>query len=154
MDEFSHAESIVIAASPEVVYDLVSDVTRTGEWSPIVQACWWDEGSSAQVGHGFTGRNVLPERTWETHCEVVAAEPGAAFGWVVGDALVWWMYTMNAVAGGTELTEAWRFLPGGIALMHERYPDSAQAEIAARIERAHHGISATLAAMKRIAETT
>ncbi|MGQ0624131.1 MAG: SRPBCC family protein [Sporichthyaceae bacterium] len=150
MSAFTHTESIVIAASPEAVYDLVSDITRTGEWSPVVEACWWDEGATGTVGDGFTGRNVLPERTWETHCEVIAAEPGTAFGWLVGDSLVWWMYTMREVDGGTELTEAWEFLPNGQAYMVERFGDNADAEIAARIERAHLGISATLATMKRI----
>ena len=56
------------------MYSAVSDVTRTGEWSPVCQECWWDEGDGPVVGAHFTGRNVLPERTWETRSEVVAAE--------------------------------------------------------------------------------
>ena len=31
----THRESILVTATPEAVYDLVSDVTRTGEWSPV-----------------------------------------------------------------------------------------------------------------------
>ena len=53
---------------------MVSDVTRMGEWSPVCKACWWDDGDSPRVGAWFTGRNELPERTWETRSEVVAAE--------------------------------------------------------------------------------
>lgn len=153
MSDLTHAESIVIAASPAAVYELVSDVTRTGEWSPVCQACWWDEGAAGAVGDSFTGRNVLPERTWETRCEVVAAEHGRRFGWLVGDSLVWWMYSMEPTGSGTRLTEAWEFLPNGLALMQERYGAAdAPAEVAARVERAHTGISATLATMKRILE--
>ena len=66
MSTHTHSESIVIARSPEDLYDLVSDVPRMGEWSPICKACWWDEGASAAVGSWFTGRNETPERTWET----------------------------------------------------------------------------------------
>lgn len=98
MNDLTHSESILIEASPEAVYDLVSDVARTGEWSPVCNECWWDEGATGAVGDVFTGRNVLPDRTWETRCRGTAAERG-------------------------------------------------------RIERAHTGISATLAAMKRIAES-
>ncbi len=153
MSELTHSESIVIDASPEAVYDLVSDVTRTGEWSPVCKECWWDEGATGAVGDGFTGRNVLPERTWETHCVVIAAERGREFGWIVGDNLVRWVYSMAPEGAGTRLTEAWEFLPDGITFISGRYPDNAEAEIKARIDRAHSGISATLAAMKRIAET-
>lgn len=56
---------------------MVSDVTRMGEWSPVCRACWWDEGAGPRVGAWFTGRNELPERTWETRSVMVAAEPGA-----------------------------------------------------------------------------
>ena len=55
---------------------MVSDVTRIGEWSPVCKACWWDEGSAAHVGDWFTGRNVLPDRTWETRSEVIVAKRG------------------------------------------------------------------------------
>lgn len=153
MSDLTHSESIAIAASPEAVYDLVSDVTRTGEWSPVCRECWWDEGSAGAVGDVFTGRNVLPDRTWETRCTVIAAERGREFGWLVGDSLVRWVYSMEKVPGGTRLTEAWAFLPNGIALFHDRYGQDADAQIAARTDLAHRGISETLAAMKRIAES-
>jgi len=35
----THQQSIIIEATPETLYDLVSDITRTGEWSPIRTAC-------------------------------------------------------------------------------------------------------------------
>ena len=38
-----HQESIRVEASAEAVYDLVSDITRTGEWSPVCVSCWWDD---------------------------------------------------------------------------------------------------------------
>ncbi|MGZ6833860.1 MAG: SRPBCC family protein, partial [Mycobacteriaceae bacterium] len=40
MSNLSYSESIFVAHPPELVYDLVSDVTRTGEWSPVCKACW------------------------------------------------------------------------------------------------------------------
>ena len=65
MDTLRHSGSIVIKLSPEELYDMVADVTRVGEWSPVCTACWWDEGDGPQVGAKFTGRNERPERTWE-----------------------------------------------------------------------------------------
>ena len=42
------------------------DIARMGSWSPGCKECWWDEGAGPDVGSWFTGRNELPERTWET----------------------------------------------------------------------------------------
>jgi hypothetical protein len=152
MSTHTHSESIVVARSPEDLYDLVSDVPRMGEWSPICKACWWDEGASATVGSWFTGRNETPERTWETRSEVVVADRGREFAFIVGGSFVRWGYTFTPVDGGTELTESWEFLPGGLAMFQERYGEDAPARIVMRTEQAHQGIPITLAAMKRTAE--
>lgn len=148
------SESVVVAAPPEALYDLVADVTRTGEWSPICRGCWWDEGGSARVGAWFTGRNEVPGRTWETRSQVVAADRGREFAWVVGGSYVRWGYTFAAVQGGTELTESWEFLPEGIAMFQDKYGDDAPAQIEDRTRAAYRSIPATLARIKAIAETT
>lgn len=152
MASYERQEAIAIHASPEAVYDLISDVTRTGEWSPICKSCWWHDGDSAQVGAHFIGRNERDGHTWETVSEVVVAERGREFAWVVGEGYVRWSYTMAPLDKGTELTEFWEFLPAGIEMFHEKYGDKAPGLIEARIEDAHQGIPATLAAIKRIAE--
>ena len=149
----SHSESIVVTRSPESLYDMVSDVTRTGEWSPVCKACWWDEGDSARVGARFTGRNELPERTWETRCQVVVADRGREFAFVVGESFVRWGYTFTPVDGGTQVTESWEFLPAGIAMFESRHGADAQMQIADRTKAAHDGIPVTLAALKEAAES-
>ncbi|MBB3677539.1 SRPBCC family protein [Modestobacter versicolor] len=152
MGSRTHSDSIVVRVTPEELYDLVSDVPRTGEWSPVCRACWWDEGASGQVGDWFTGRNETPARTWETRSQVVAAERGREFAWQVGAGVVRWGYTLEPVPGGTRLTESWEFLPAGHDVFRERYGDQAEAQVADRTRAAREGIPATLAAIKRIAE--
>jgi len=88
MSSLRYSESIVVACPPEDLYDMVSDVTRMGEWSPVCKACWWDEGDGPRPGAWFTGRNELPERTWETRSQVVAADRGREFAFMVGGAWV------------------------------------------------------------------
>jgi hypothetical protein len=147
-----HNDSIVVGGSPEDVYDMVSDVTQMGRWSPICTSCWWDEGASARIGAQFTGRNELRDRTWETHCTVVAADRGREFAFVVGDEWTRWSYLFERVDGGTKITESWEFLPDGAAMFAARFGSNAQAEIANRAELARTGIFATLAAIKRASE--
>ena len=172
MPDLEFSDSVFIAQEPDQLYALVSDVTRTGEWSPVCRSCWWD-GDERSVGAWFTGRNQTPERTWETRSQVVVADPGREFAWEVNNGWVRWGFSLepeNGPAGGsdgptreaqgttggriqgTRLTESWRFLPRGIAGFHERYGPDADAEIAQRSEAAHTGIPQTLAAIKKIAE--
>jgi hypothetical protein len=153
MESLNHSESVVVRSSPEALYDLVSDVTRTGEWSPVCISCWWDEGQSAQVGSWFTGRNEVPGRTWESRSQVVVADRGREFAWLVGGKLVRWGYVFEPVDGGTRVTESWEFLPAGLELFAERYGADAQQQIDDRTRAAHEGIPATLAAIARIAES-
>ncbi|GAB2938256.1 SRPBCC family protein [Rhodococcus aerolatus] len=155
MDPAPKSGSVVVDTTPEQLYALVSDVTRTGEWSPICRECWWDEGAGPEVGAWFSGRNEVPGRTWETRSQVVAAEPGREFAWQVGGNLVRWAYTMAPAGDGrTELTEHWQFLPDGLAMFRQRYGDDAEREIENRTQAAHDGIPATLAAIKAVAEGT
>ncbi len=124
MTELKLSGSISVAVAPDVLYALVSDVTRMGDWSPVCRACWWDEGAGPEVGAWFTGRNEIPERT----------------------------YTFESEDGGTRLTESWEFLPSGIAGFRERFGAEAAAQIAIRRAAAEAGIPATLAAIKKTAE--
>jgi hypothetical protein len=152
--ELNYSESITIARSADELYDMISDVRRTGEWSPVCKACWWDEGDGPHEGAWFTGRNETPERTWETRSQVVAAQRGREFAFVVGGTWTRWGYTFTPVEEGTVLTESWEFLPGGFVRFAERYGGDAPAQIAERTEAAHRGIPITLAAIKRIAESS
>ena len=151
----SHQESTIVEASADFLYDLLSDITRTGEWSPVCTSCWWDdEAEAGRVGAWFTGRNELPHRTWETRSEVVAAERGREFAWVVGGSFVRWGFSFAAAENGTVLTESWEFLPGGIAMFKEKFGEEAPAQITDRTQQALDGIPKTLAAIKRIAEAS
>jgi hypothetical protein len=148
-----HSGSIVIARGPEDLYDMVADVTRMGEWSPVCQECWWEDGESLQVGAWFIGRNVTPEKTWKTRSQVVAADRGREFTFIVGGSYARWAYTFAPVEGGTEITESWEILPDLVTLFDERFGADAAAQIDERTESARTGIPATLAAIKRAAES-
>jgi len=151
-ESLTFADSIHIDADPAAVYAAVSDVTRTGEWSPVCKECWWDEGEGPRVGAFFTGRNVTPDREWETRSQVTIADEGRAFGWSVGPGRVNWTYSMEPSGDGTLLTESWEFTPEGQTFFVERFGDDADAQIAQRTAAAREGIPATLAAIKRVIE--
>ena len=52
----------VVAARPELVWDLVADITRVGGWSPeCVRAAWLGEPGRPRPGARFTGHNRFPD---------------------------------------------------------------------------------------------
>ncbi len=82
-------------ADPERVYRLVSDLTRSAEWSPECTGGAWIHGEPGQVGSVFRGENHRSEDVvawapvvrggWSTESEVVMAEPPRGFQWAMRD---------------------------------------------------------------------
>lgn len=108
-EPLSLSESVRVAAPPEKVWDLVSDVTRMGEWSPeTVRASWRPGSSGPAVGARFKGSNRRGLVRWTGPCEVTAAEPGREFAFVRVsriDGGTDWRFTMEPDGDGTLLTE-------------------------------------------------
>jgi uncharacterized protein YndB with AHSA1/START domain len=107
-------------APPGRVWDLVSDITRIGEFSPeTFEAQWLGGATGPRVGARFRGhvrRNGRGPVYW-TSCTVVACDPGREFAFAVhgpGDTVVnTWRYRLAQVADGTDVTESFG-LPGGL----------------------------------------
>ena len=104
-------------ASPDAVWALVSDITRTGEFSPeTFEAEWLDGATGPVVGARFRGhvnRNNKGVKYW-TVCEVKECVPGEVFSFGVmgGSAVVnTWTYALAVADGGTDVTESFRLAP-------------------------------------------
>jgi uncharacterized protein YndB with AHSA1/START domain len=110
--------TVSMAAPPEKVWDLVSDVTRIGSYSPeTFEAEWLDGVTGPAVGARFRGhvkRNGRGPTYWTT-CTVTASEPGRSFAFEVGspgNPLNTWGYQLaEAADGGTDVTESFRLSP-------------------------------------------
>lgn len=103
--------TIEIDAPPEQVYAIVSDVTRTGEWSPECYRCEWLEGwRGPEVGARFRGYNRYRWLKWSRLNEVIVADPGHEFtfrvltDWMNKDSSIW-RYQLKERDGRTVLTE-------------------------------------------------
>lgn len=108
--------SIEIAAPPEVVYGLITDITRMGEWSPECYRCiWLDDADAAVPGARFRGYNKLGSYRWQTTAVVSSAEDGRLFAFTTvhdktGRQETAWRYELQATLAGTMLTESYQFL--------------------------------------------
>jgi hypothetical protein len=92
-------ESLSVAAPADLVYDLVADLPRMGEWSPECERVTWRGGATrAARGARFIGHNKAGWVRWMTQGEVVIAEPGRhlAFEITVGLLkIARWEYTIT-----------------------------------------------------------
>ena len=99
-----------VDAPPEVVYGVVSDVTRMGEWSPETVKCEWIDGAAGPaVGARFKGSNKRGFLRWSTKPTVVVADPGREFAFEVGGDIRW-TYRFDADGTGTKVTESFTML--------------------------------------------
>lgn len=103
------AVSIVTNAPAGRLWELVSDVSRMGEWSPETTSCTWVGGATGPyVGAKFRGTNKRGWRRWTTSCRVVSSVPGERFVFDVtlaGMAVAEWGFTMSDEGDQTRLDE-------------------------------------------------
>src|ERR1700683_1666460 len=105
--------TVHMAASAERVWDLVSDVTRVGEFSPETFEAEWLGGASGPEGSGrFRGQCRRHGRgpEYSRGCPVVACDPGREFAFAVtgprGMTVNTWRYQLEPSAAGTDVTES------------------------------------------------
>jgi hypothetical protein len=68
--------SAVLAAPADVLWRLVSDVTRTPELSPEIRSCRWLDGATAPaVGARFEAVNAVNGKSWKNRPVVTDIEP-------------------------------------------------------------------------------
>jgi uncharacterized protein YndB with AHSA1/START domain len=143
--------TIDIAAPPEVVYDLIADVTRMGEWSPECYRCkWLDGASAAAAGARFRGYNRRGGVRWARTAVVDAAQRGREFAFTTvndrtGRRETHWQYTMEPTQAGTLLTESFQFLWCSLATRTVEM-------FMPRGRQVSRGIEETLRRIKRAAE--
>lgn len=113
MQSLDHDQvSLHIDASPEVVYGLISDVTRTPEFSPEIKRCTWLDGATGPApGARFVAVNEAGRGpAWRNRPVVITAEPGREFTFSrtekLGGTLVW-SYKLEPHDGGTLVTESY-----------------------------------------------
>lgn len=109
------SSSVEIAASSAVLYDMVADLPRMGEWSPECQRVDWLEPATGPVeGARFIGHNRGAPAgllRWSRRGRVLIANPGREFAFATeegGKEGVVWRYRFEPVEGGTKVTETYQ----------------------------------------------
>jgi hypothetical protein len=105
--------TVHMAALPAEVWDVVSDITRIGEFSPETFEAEWLGGADGPVAgarfRGHVRRNGRGPVYW-TVCTVTASDPGRVFAFSVGGpggrTVNTWRYELRPEGAGTDVTES------------------------------------------------
>jgi hypothetical protein len=103
-----------VAATPDAVYALVADVTRTPEWSPEVVGCTWLDGATGPaVGARFAARNRRRWFTWTNRPVVEVADPPREFAFTrtePGGGSIRWHHRLRPDGDGTTVAHGYEVL--------------------------------------------
>jgi uncharacterized protein YndB with AHSA1/START domain len=112
--QFGFTRQITIAADPDTVYDLISDVTNISRWSPTADSVYYDEGHEPTAGAWFSGMNHRNGKSWPSRSQVERANRPEVFSFVVGglhDGIVRWRWTFSPERDGTTVASlTWSLL--------------------------------------------
>ena len=107
-------------ADATVLYDMVSNLPRIGEWSPECESVEWEGEVDVPVeGTTFFGHNAVgPGRRirYTRHGRVLVAERGREFAFITdegGRESTLWRYTFSPTGDTTRVTESYevRWIP-------------------------------------------
>jgi uncharacterized protein YndB with AHSA1/START domain len=151
--------SIWIAAPPERVWELVSDIELMPRLSSELESVeWLDRGKGPVPGARFVGRSRHEAfGEWATTSHVVEYEPLKVFAWAVEDPQfpsAIWRFTLEPRDGGTLLRQWMQMGPGrsGLSVAIDRMPEKEQKIVFVRMREFESNIGITLAAIKKLAE--
>ncbi len=144
--------SIEIAASPDQVWDLVSDLTHMPRWSPQVFKTFVRGGQTRQ-GAKMININRRGLLVWPTQAMVTTFEPGQKIAFRIRENWTIWSFTLGPTAdGGTRVVQR-REAPKGISDVSVKLTNAVLGGVDDFTAELLDGMNQTLRRIKASAET-
>ncbi|WP_433612939.1 SRPBCC family protein [Prescottella agglutinans] len=108
-------QEVTTSASPEVVWNVLADVTRIREWSHECHtARWLDGASTAAVGVRFRGSSKSGFVRWSRTCTFTVFDEPHEMAWVTHGGIYGdnteWRYRLEPTNTGTRIVQSYRIL--------------------------------------------
>lgn len=140
-----------IAAPPEKVWSLVADPRAMARFSPQVVRSFVRGGGSVGLGTTFVNVNRRGLLVWPTQAKVVRYVEGKDFAFRVKENYTVWSFELEAVDGGTRVTQR-REVPQGISNLSLGLTKRVLGGVDTFTAELQQGMAETLAKVKAEAE--
>ena len=140
-----------VDADPARVWEIVSDVRRTGEWSPECRRVIVLGRGPLRHGTRFVGLNKRKLLWWPTTARIHLYDAGTSLGWTVVENRTRWSYRVDPDGDGTRLTER-RDAPEGLSWLGRTFARFFLGGVAEHTDELEDGMRVTLQRIKSIAE--
>lgn len=107
---------VEVAATPEQVWAVLTDVTRVGDWSGECHTAQWLDGAEgAAAGVRFRGANKNGFARWSKKCTITDVEPTRRFVYethssALDPGATRWSFTLEPAAGGCRLSQSFEII--------------------------------------------
>lgn len=165
---WSVTQSIDIDREAASAWQLLTDVSRIGEFSPACVSATWLDDPPRRVGSRFEGTNLTTakdsegryEFEWTRPCVVSAWDPPSRFACTVADRYdgtpaTEWDFLIEANLRGCRMIQTFRHLKDGLSRPRhwaDADPANGTRIVAARTAGLEEGMRTTLRAMKSVLE--
>ena len=157
MNEPSGAErelraETTIAAPPERVWELLTDLRRMPEWSPELLRMVPLKSGGLRVGQWYLGLNRRKAFVWPTRNVLSALEPDRTLAWDTRSSGARWIFEVEPAEGGGTHVVHRRPVPERLTLLSRVFAPLALGGSEEHADELEAGMGRTLGGLKAAAE--
>ncbi len=142
----------VVAAPPDRVWELLSDVSRMPAWSPELVRMIPIKPGGLRVGQWYLGVNRRKLAVWPTRNVVAILEPGRSLAWDTTTSGARWIWEIEPDdRGGTRVVHR-RPVPGRLTLLSRVTAPVALGGSVSHADELETGMLQTVLRLKAVAE--
>jgi len=140
-----------IAAPPDKVWSLVTDVSRMPEWSPELVRMLALKRGGMRRGQWYLGINRRKGVVWPTRNVVAVLEPGRTVAWDTTSSGARWIWEVKPSGEGTHVVHR-RPVPGRLTVLSAVFARLFLGGVDGHADELEAGMAATVQRLKAVAE--
>lgn len=141
-----------VAAAPEQVWALLTDLRRMSRWSPELVHMLPLKRGGLRVGQWYLGLNRRKLVVWPTRNVVAVLDPGRTLAWDTTSSGARWIWDLAPEGSGTRVVHR-RPVPGKLTLVSRVFAPVALGGVEAHADELEAGMRQTLARLGAVAES-
>lgn len=141
-----------VAAPPERVWALLTDLSNLPDWSPELVRMVPLKPGGLRVGQWYLGINRRKAVVWPTRSVVAELEPGRLLAWDTRSSGARWIWELEPTDGGTRVVHR-RPVPRALTGVSKAFAPVFLGGSAEHADELEAGMAATVAHLKAAAES-